>query len=913
MKKTALLIALLSAAIFAQTKDMVIHSGSYSDRFGVSETDSVTFKTPKELVVFTDKSRYRYEVEKTDSIAFEYVPGGKFIVKYLDEKNKPIPGLDEDTVEAKLNVETTIDAKATPDYYRITSGQITDVITKDGETKDIIFKYEKISDEEKYSYISIVYTNTTKPITENAELKFYVSDYEQSDYINGDLSKRFDIVLKLNGDKREFKDLTIGNVTLDLGKLPAGEYSYTVQATDKSNGRKTQELYGEFRVLDFEKEQQEIAAKTYRVTEEDLRAYSIKNSDDAANALATKNGIKKLISDKSSAGIRKLVMLPGIYTVEVEQRTKVNQAGTPDEWKQYFPENIIEIPSRFTLDLNGATLKMKQTPLTQITGVMITMDSVYDAHLINGTLCGDNREKDLENIPNGNAYGEHIKAGGINGGSKYCSWENLTVTNFSGYAVTTGLGNNSEHAICGEYITFTAGDLDDQGKVVPKRNKFTSQMVDISVVTNYATGTLMDVNTLRIGRFLAYQWIPSGREWHIDVAFYDENKELIEKSIANQYREILRPENARYLRFSYVATSTDELKDIMVYHGYFPKNCVIRDITFDDNRTCGLAPFQGNNIVIEECKFINTARRITPVAIDFEDGWYLMQDYCVRNNEVLVPVGTADIVVVGGLNLQFIKNKNFRYSTNNCNPGTVIEDNENIYTLIYIADRVRSGYYRFQRNSFKRELGPANANGEKNFDRTVPLVYRDCSLSGSGAGSTHPMDKFIRCTFDFENKETPFDMGGMIKGIFEDCTLKNYTSNKSLGIGDATFTNCTFSNSTTLILQGKVKFINSQIDGFTIRNWNNRSVSLTFEECDLKEFYLDRNTFISQIDLQLTGCTIANSSRPNIINDAYRNLNRADEYLNITTSGNTLHGTTGFVTEALKSADNPYIDLSKMK
>lgn len=822
---------------------------------------------------------------------------GVFVVKYVDENNKPIPGLEEERVEASPGVETVIQAKPTADYYRVSPGEVKDKLTSGEETKEIIFHYEKIQDADKYSYIAIVYTDTTKSVKENAQLKFYVSDYEQSDYLEENKTKKFRIILTLNGVQKEFEK-SIGDVTLDLGKLSEGEYIYTAQAIDLSNGRKSQELYGEFRVLDLEKEQAEIDANTYRVTDEDLAAYGIKNDDDINNALATKNGIKKLIADKSEAGYRKLVMQPGVYVVEIEERT---QNGA------YYPTNIIHIPSNFTLDLNGATLKMKPTPLTQQKGTVITMDKVYDAHLINGTLVGDNREKNLEGMADGNKYGEHIQAGGIVGGSKYCSWENITVTNFSGYAVITGLAHTTEHAILENHLkVWESGELDDNGNVVPRCNKFTSAWMDLSK-------KFADVDTIRIGQYLGYQFSPSGQEWNIDVAFYDENKNLIEKKIGNQYREIIKPVNAKYMRCSFVALNSEQLNSVSLYHLYVPRNCEIKEVTFDDNRTCGLAPFQGNDLLIEGCKFIKTARRITPVAIDFEDGWYLMQDYCLRKCEVVEPAGTADIVIVGGINLQFRENKNFRLHANHLTVGLVIEDNEELYSLTRITDRVNSGYYRFQRNHF-RSTGKA-INSTESYNRTIPFIIKDCNYFESTADG-NLYDKFVRCTFDYNNVEFPTDRGGTISGYFEDCVIKNFNSpnGKSLGVGNAVLVNCDFINNNTMLLQGDIKFIDSRVDGFKFWNYTSPSASVTAINSDLKDVYFERLAFLNtKVWLDFKDSTLTNTIRPNVISDNFVYLDKAQDFLRVKTSNVTLNNGSLLVTQKLRDARNPYINLDEMR
>ena len=92
--------------------------------------------------------------------------------------------------------------------------------------------------------------------------------------------------------------------------------------------------------------------------------YNISKNDDEAVALETRNGLQRLMNDKASLGVRKMILPTGTYQII----TEVTYAGgwTPEDHTEdelstqiQYNKDILNIPSNFILDLNGSIIKEK--------------------------------------------------------------------------------------------------------------------------------------------------------------------------------------------------------------------------------------------------------------------------------------------------------------------------------------------------------------------------------------------------------------------------------------------------------------------------------------------------------------------------------------------------------------------------
>lgn len=291
----------------------------------------------------------------------------------------------------------------------------------------------------------------------------------------------FTVTVRIEGQKdKVYPNLKAGDHQVSLGSFSTeGEQKFSILCTDKY-GRNSHELFNFFLV------QGDVEVKEYVMTDEDLVTYNIKNTDDyeekiyikvdsltdtttgtkieeVANATVvpshkyicfigtteedengnpimqttsarfwlntivkyaddydkdavltestnTRIGLQKLLDDKKSEGYNKLLLLPGTY--------RIDHQGT------------IYIPDKFTLDMNGATLKGNQ--FTGYSSLMLSLDGTFNSHVINGNIEGDYFSHDYANSTNNS---EWVNGVSIDGEAKYSSFENIIIRNITGESV----------------------------------------------------------------------------------------------------------------------------------------------------------------------------------------------------------------------------------------------------------------------------------------------------------------------------------------------------------------------------------------------------------------------------------------------------------------------------------------------
>lgn len=143
---------------------------------------------------------------------------------------------------------------------------------------------------------------------------------------------------------KEF-NIFIGDNSINIGKLDEGSYELLLQVCD-IYGRKSHQLYNEFRVINKEVYNKLISENTYTITDNDLLKYNIDKNNNEKKAYETKIGIQSMINDLASSGIRKAILPKGEYIIKVENMWS---AGNLIE----YVKDPIFIPSNFILDLNG--------------------------------------------------------------------------------------------------------------------------------------------------------------------------------------------------------------------------------------------------------------------------------------------------------------------------------------------------------------------------------------------------------------------------------------------------------------------------------------------------------------------------------------------------------------------------------
>lgn len=717
-------------------------------------------------------------------------------------------------------------------------------------------------------YISNRYITPTWDVNDDVILDMYTCDYYQTDFMcEPPIYQDFTLILNLDGNI-SYHSIKSGDLHLNIGKQSEGDHWFTVQVRD-SHGRYSHELYEEFRVINTVNYNAEIDNNTYTVTSDDLTNYGIDNTDSEANALITKQGLQRLIDDKAAEGVRKLILPKGTYQIEAETQLSLSNADTATENEKssalQYELNNLSIPDRFTLDLNGSRIRFKTTEYWQNVYRMMTIADKYDSHVINGTLEGDYRRRSEAQKPNGLASAEFGSCFSIIGNSRYCSFEDIRVELFPGYCCTIGVnGNNSKVDFSTQVQGFTNVNIDKNGNEFYEENKWTSDYCALP-------SSLYDSKTILVGQYLGGGYAAQSDSWNVDYHLYDENKKLIRTIHGFQYREFIKPAETRFIRCTYYCKTTDSRPDPAAYFKDIhltiidyakPRNCAFKNLYFYDTRTCGLNPNQGNNLLIEGCKYDKCATNITPVCVDFEDGWYLMQDYMYRNNEVLVPIGTGDVVTDGGMNIIFKGNINHRIiMQGHFGVGYLFENNKAIKRE-RISRNPRLGYqYCMIRNEeFSKGAIEFNIPDDETF---IARNFKMSEMVPSDIGGKNGY--YLNADVDGKNMvgETTTSIVALPVGKYVNSTIKNYTgwTTARTKWQASHYEKCSVSN-VNCTINGNILVENSTLSDINL-TYDSIDCAFTIKNSNLTNFHINyMTTWKPNLNIIFENCTIDNSNAP---------------------------------------------------
>lgn len=486
-------------------------------------------------------------------------------------------------------------------------------------TESVAAEIDDVGAFTKVPYISTYYFNPMPTTEEDINIPIYVTDSEQTEYIDLDDSKRFDVLYEVDGVEHYLNNVKAGDMTIPIGRLSAGAHYFAIQSIDKQTGLKSHKVYNDLTVLTPE-ESIISPEETYTVTEEDLTTYQINKNDstDENDLQTTRDGLTQLFKDLSEKGYQKCILPMGTYRINGEN-------------KRY---GCIMIPSNFTVDMNGSTFKLNTVLSNDVGSSIVSMDDAENAHLTNGTLEGDRferKELGLETGYNGEPINTFLFRG-----CKNCSITNLTIKNTTGHTVGTqyvwGPGTKISEYTKTKIVN---------GEEIASDDCSTSNMIDLTKMKAWS-------DYVSVGQAEGYRGI-KGKSGVIYVHFYDENQNYLETVTGYQFRKIRISEQAKYGRVTMLGTLTVE--DNVSFHcKHLGDYLEISDIDFIDTRTTALAPSACNNLLIENCTYTRAGNSITPCAVDFEDGWQECQDVYYRNNKVLETSGTATVIDNTGFN-----------------------------------------------------------------------------------------------------------------------------------------------------------------------------------------------------------------------------------------------------------------------
>ena len=439
-------------------------------------------------------------------------------------------------------------------------------------------------------YVSTYYFNPKPSVNDEIKIPIYMTDSNQSEYLNNDTAGKLDLIYEVDGVEKTIADLPLGDYTLNLGKLTEGTHTFALQTLDKRTGMKSHKLYNELWVIN--PDTYEIKeAQTYYMKESDLEKYGIHNdnSTDENALITTRDGLTQMFLDLRDAGYRKCVLLPGTYRINGKKARAT----------------CISIPSNFTVDMNQSTFKL-DTITDDSEGCIVRMDDTYDAHLTNGTLEGDRFERKELGLEKG-YQGEPINTLLMRGG-KYSSISNLTIKNTTGHTVGTGY-------VWGPNMTmteFTKTAIID-GKEVEREGCSTSSYMDLTKIIEWDK----DEDYMYVGHGEGYRGV-KGNSAIVYVSFYDENKNFLETVTGYQFRKMKIVDGAKYARVTLLGNfpSSYAADSISIFGKHLGDYYEIKNIDYVDTRTTAMAPSACNNLLIEGCTYTRAGNSITPCAID---------------------------------------------------------------------------------------------------------------------------------------------------------------------------------------------------------------------------------------------------------------------------------------------------------
>ena len=642
----------------------------------------------------------------------------------------------------------------------VVPGEFTDPTNLRKEAENGSGDWYVAPDHLKFPYVSTYYVEPTVTTKQKVSIPFYVTDWDHSKVRFLDDSFRFTVRCKWIGPdgkahEKEQRKVPSGDGAFDLGKLPAGDYDVCVWAVDLGNGVESHRVWHKFRVVD--PDFLEIPeSKTFRVTEKDLAEYGIRNDGDLGRkvlveipdppegtkgeedlrlalealdahakanppaprkgapgytvfiaakdgkpvfrsfkksrvvfdkgydtnaveqaAIATAEGLQKLLDDKAAAGFRKVVLAPGTYRVSAFRTVK--------------------LPDGVTLDLDGATLK--ENAFAGSHSLVVDISNVRDAHLVNGTIEGDYYEHDYGHSDGGSEWPMGFSIGGD---AIFCSVENVTVKDITGYGAGNGMGRGEDgqfHWFCDGFGGWEKGGLRPADGTVDEaeEGRCTSGYHKLK-------DAALAVGWLQVSAYLGYQGV-RGKAWPLTGCWYDAEKRFLCSETIHQYRPVPIPKGAAFLRVSLAVDDPKAAENARLAATLFhiPVGCTIRGCVFDRCRCVGYAASAMQGFLFEDNLFTHSGESAAKCAFDAEDGWDMMRDATFRGNRCEENPVTDRLLTCGGHNFVFERNKCGLYFW----PRTYspcVRDNEIDGAVFKCGRRTRSGYGRFERNVYRKSL-----------------------------------------------------------------------------------------------------------------------------------------------------------------------------------------------------------------
>lgn len=355
----------------------------------------------------------------------------------------------------------------------------------------------------------------------------------------------------------------------------------------------------------------------------ELSRFGIKN--DGTSPEETSNGINRALDYAKGQGFSKIVFPKGTYLIHETNPIVIDLKNT-------------------VIDLNGSTLLINTNGLEKYS-IVEFRDGAENVRFTNGSVRGDKDTHDYFTVKSPHEWG----CGIVFRSGKNLQIDNITVSDVTGYGIYTenGVGANRFHTLYNKDVN--QGAISDDGNIVESTIvSRTAKPYDVSVCGGQ----------FELGYTLGYQGYPYLLNAEYTSYFYDNDMKFLQKKECIQFRKVDIPESAKYVHF--VFPQSRVLGNVNGTYAWItnlkpPTNVKLTDCLLKENRSLGLAFCGGQQWVIENNIFEANGGNAPNLAVDFEDGWELMQDVIFRNNKFIN--NNADLVVSAGDNLVFEGNE----------------------------------------------------------------------------------------------------------------------------------------------------------------------------------------------------------------------------------------------------------------
>jgi hypothetical protein len=534
----------------------------------------------------------------------------------------------------------------------------------------------------------------------------------------------------------------------------------------------------------------------------DLANFNIKN--DGTSHKETSLGLNKALQYAKEQDFEKIIFPKGTYLIDEANPIILD-----------FKNTII--------DLNGSTLQINTNGLEKYS-IVEFRESAENVRLTNGTIRGDKDTHDYLTIKAPHEWGCGVVfKSGVN-----LQMDNVTVINVTGYGVSTesGVTNDLNRFHTLNIKNTTQGSISDNGKTITSTTSTkTIKPYDVSVCDG----------EFELGYTLGYQGYPYLKNREYTSYFYDENMTFIQKKECVQFRKVDIPKGSRYVHFVFPqANITSDL-------GYYawisnlkpPTNVILKDNLIKGNRSLGMAFTGGQQWTIENNVFEENGGNAPSYAVDFEDGWELMQDVVFKNNKFIN--NKNDLVVCAGDNLIFKGNEfqhlayfwgrttNYKFKNNIINSGSASFEVKNSSCEVsgntYINSSVTTT--PIQNSDFNYNL-----DNETFIDSGFTLAQGTKLINSTIKSTKKPMmvGSIENSTIEIAASES-FDLN------LKNCKIQNSNINlhKTQYFENCQITNSNFTthSDTSKIHFRDSEFINSQMSYTT---WG-AAADITFEDC----------------------------------------------------------------------------------